>query len=258
MVSSTNRSGARALGRSIALALALFSAGTAVAAEDTDPWQGLNRGIFRFNDALDVYLLEPVAKGWDYVVPDRASLAISDFFANLRFPVSLANNLLQGKLEGATVTTLRFVVNTSVGIAGFFDPASHFGLNRSDEDFGQTLATWHTPAGPYVVVPFLGPSTVRDTGGMIVDSFGTVWAWFLAWPITTGANTVNVVNLRSRYIDEVATAKQTSLDYYVFVRNAYLQRRQSQISDSFQGDPDSFYTSPATSDDDLYYFDEEN
>jgi len=198
---------------------------------DYDPWQRMNRGIFWFNDQADQYVLEPVAKGWDVIMPEPAETSISNFFGNLRFPVVMLNNLLQGKPGDAAVDVGRFMVNTTFGIGGLFDPATIWGLQRHNEDFGQTLGVWGVPPGPYLVLPLLGPSNPRDTAGIPVDWVFSVTPLFLSSFWWTGAGVINVVNARAQIIDEVQQAKEASLDYYVFVRNAYYQRRVAQVND---------------------------
>jgi len=217
----------------IALLLAVPAASRAEddAGADYDPWQRMNRGIFWFNDQADVYVLEPVAKGWDVVMPERAETSISNFFSNVRFPVVMVNNLLQGKPGAAAIDVGRFMVNTTFGVAGLFDPASIWGLERHNEDFGQTLGVWGVPPGPYLVLPLFGPSNPRDTAGMPVDYVLSITPLFLSSFWWTGAGVVNVVNTRAQYLDEVRNAKEASLDYYVFARNAYYQRRKALVND---------------------------
>ncbi len=198
---------------------------------DYDPWQRLNRGIFWFNDRADVYVLEPVATGWDIVMPEPAETGISNFFANLRFPVVMVNNLLQGKPGKAAIDVGRFMVNTTFGLAGFFDPATIWGLERHNEDFGQTLGVWGVPPGPYLVLPLLGPSNPRDTAGIPVDYVLSITPLFLNSYWWTGAGVINIINTRAQYLDEVRNAKEASLDYYVFARNAYYQRRRALVND---------------------------
>jgi phospholipid-binding lipoprotein MlaA len=198
---------------------------------DYDPWQRMNRGVFWFNDRADRYVLEPVAKGWDFVVPEPVEESISNFFANVRFPVIFFNNLLQGKVQPAVIDVGRFMVNTTFGVAGFFDPATIWGLPRHNEDFGQTLGWWGVPPGPYLVLPLLGASNPRDTGGIPVDYVLSITPLFLDSFWWTGAGVINIVNARAQIIDEVQQAKEASLDYYVFVRNAYYQRREALIND---------------------------
>jgi phospholipid-binding lipoprotein MlaA len=191
----------------------------------------MNRGIFWFNDRADHYVLEPVAKGWDFVVPEPVEESISNFFSNVRFPVIFFNNLFQGKVGPAAIDVGRFMVNTVIGVAGFFDPATAWGLPRHNEDFGQTLGYWGVPPGPYLVLPLLGASNPRDTAGIPVDYVLSITPLFLDSFWWTGAGVINIVNARAQIIDEVQQAKEASLDYYVFVRNAYYQRRIALIND---------------------------
>lgn len=198
---------------------------------DPDPWEPMNRKIFWFNDKADVWVLEPVARAWDTVAPDPVQRSVSNFFHNVRFPIVLANDLLQGKVRDAGNDVGRFAVNTTIGVGGLFDPATGFGLERKIEDFGQTLATWGSPSGPYLVLPLLGPSNVRDMAGLLVDIPLSVTPFFVNEYILLGAQVGDTVNERSLFLDEVEEAKEAALDYYVFVRNAYGQRRQALIQD---------------------------
>ncbi len=216
---------------------------------DDDPLEGFNRPMFSFNDTVDVYVLEPVAKGWDKVVPNRVQTSISSFFENLRSPYDCVHGLLQARPHQAAVSFARFIGNTTFGLAGFFDPMSDWGLQSSSEDFGQTFAVWGIPSGPYLVLPFMGPSTIRDTAGFTADSISTVHGWFIPaiYPIFSTAT--RTVNDRARALKTVRNIKEASVDYYTAVRNGYLQRRQAQIQNR---------RGAATSaDDDLYKIDEE-
>src|SRR6185369_5383744 len=189
--------------------LAVLCVGPAWAEEDDDPWEGFNRAMFSVNDGLDRWVLEPVAKGWDFIMPDPLERCFSNFFQNLRVPIQSVNGFLQGKPVNGASDLGRFTVNTTIGLAGFLDPATYFGLVKHDEDFGQTLGVWGVPNGPYLVIPLLGPSTVRDAGGMAVDT----------------------INTRALVLDDVQNARNAALDFYSFVRNGYLQRRHSLLLD---------------------------
>ena len=215
------------------------TADSAGSGADYDPWQRMNRGIFWFNDRADHYVLEPVAKGWDVIMPEPAEHSVTNFFQNLRFPVVMLNNLLQGKPGDAAIDVGRFMVNTTFGIGGLFDPATIWGLDRHNEDFGQTLGVWGVPPGPYLVLPVLGPSNPRDTAGIPVDYVFSVTPLFLSSFWWTGAGVINIVNARAQILDEVQQAKQASLDYYVFVRNAYYQRRDAQVNDQKEEGPNA-------------------
>jgi phospholipid-binding lipoprotein MlaA len=198
---------------------------------ESDPLESFNRKIFWFNDHVDTYVLKPVATGYDKVTPKRVQKSVSNFFANLRFPINLVNNVLQGKPLRAASELGRFGVNTTIGLLGFFDPASDWGLEPHDEDFGQTLGYWGLGTGPYLVLPFLGPSNPRDTVGLGVDSIAAVYPWFVAIQYTASAYTVQVINARAQVLKEVEQAKQAAFDYYVLVRNAYIQRRRALVKD---------------------------
>jgi len=224
------------------LACALLLAGLAFAggaraddtqqAVDSDPWEGFNRKIFWFNDQVDTYVLKPVATGWDWVVPNPIQIWLGNFFDNLNFPIVTVNSLLQGKPTKAGVGIARFLVNTTVGFGGFFDPAtSEFGLKKVREDFGQTLAVWGLDSGPYLVLPFFGPTTPRDAVGTGVDAGMAVYPWLIPALYTYGSRGLDLVNTRSRLLDQIEASKKSSFDYYVFVRNAYLQYRRNLIND---------------------------
>jgi phospholipid-binding lipoprotein MlaA len=210
---------------------ALLLARVASASEVNDPIEKFNRGIFWFNDKADVYVFEPAAKGWDWLMPKPVQHSIGHFFSNIRFPVIAINNLLQGKAQAALSDTGRFAINTTVGVLGFFDPATNWGFPQHNEDFGQTLGVWGVPPGPYLVLPFVGPTNPRDGVGMVADSFTAVYPWFAAFEYTIGARVISVVNFRAQVLDEVREAKRAALDYYVFVRDAYTQRRRALVND---------------------------
>jgi len=203
-------------------------------AREHDPLEPVNRKIFWFNDKVDVWLLEPVATGWDWVAPDQVQRSVSNFFTNLRFPIVTVNNLLQGKLQHSTTDLARFVVNTTIGVAGLFDPATGMGLERHGEDFGQTLGWWGVGPGPYLVLPLLGPSNPRDTVGLVGDYALSVFPFFVSQWILLGTSGVSTVNARSLVLTEVRDARQAAVDYYTLVRNAYVQRRTALVNDSLE------------------------
>jgi phospholipid-binding lipoprotein MlaA len=215
------------------------------AVTENDPWEPFNRKIFWFNDKVDSYVLEPTAKGWNYVVPNEIQTCLSNFFFNLRFPIQTANDLLQGKVQRAAKDVGRFFVNTTVGVAGFFDPATSVGLDLQWEDFGQTLGWWGVGTGPYLVLPILGPSDVRDGGGLIVDTAASITPFFVNGYYLFAARSVDLINTRAIYADTIEKAKESSIDYYTFVRNAYLQRRAGLIRDQA--------AATAESEEDLYH-----
>lgn len=199
---------------------------------DYDPWETMNRKVFWFNDKADQYVLEPVAKGWNFVMPERVQRCISNFFNNLRFPIVFTNDLLQGKPRKALESVARLEINTFIGGLGLFDVAADYGVPLQDEDTGQTFGVWGIPPGPYLVLPFFGPSSPRDTVGLAGDAALGFYTYYITVPgVIAGAYAVNVVNYRAHWLDTVKRAKEASLDYYTFVRNAYVQRRWRQIND---------------------------
>jgi len=200
-----------------------------------DPLQPLNRKVFWLNDKVDTYVLAPVARGWDRIAPDPVERSVANFFSNIRTPIVVGNDLLQGKLKDGASDVARFAVNTTVGVAGFFDYATPLGLPRHVEDTGQTLGWWGLPAGPYLVIPLLGPSNIRDAVGLAGDSAMSIAPWFVDWWILAVARAGEAVNTRALLLEQVEEAKRASFDYYVFVRNAYAQRRNALVNDRAEG-----------------------
>jgi phospholipid-binding lipoprotein MlaA len=220
-----------------------------------DPLERVNRGVFWFNDRLDVYLLEPVAKVWDFALPTRLRLAIHDAYDNALFPVDFINGLLQGKPRDAGTTLGRFLLNSTLGMAGLFDVAKAAGLPGRHEDFGQTLGVWGLGNGPYLVLPLLGPSTLRDACGRAVDSPMRVWPFFAGTVPSLAISSTEVVNWRSLHITEIRDLKRDAFDYYTLIRNAYIQNRKAAVMD--HAAPPAAGASDAVDEDDLYFTDEE-
>ena len=210
------------------------------AGDSADPWQGVNRAFFSFNEGLDRWVLEPVAKGWDFVLPDFAQRAIRNAFDHVRFPIHFSNNLLQAKPADAGRDVARFLVNTTVGIGGLMDPASTIGLPASNEDFGQTLGVWGVPTGPYLMLPVFGPSNVRDGVGLVVDTSMNVASYYVPIYATVGLTVGNTVNRRSMVIEELAAERRAALDFYEAVRSAYTQYREALVKDRGDVDPGSY------------------
>jgi len=198
------------------------------AASEEDPWESFNRPIFRFNDTLDTYALKPIAQGYQAVTPQFLEDGIHNVFGNIGDVGNLANNVLQGKLHNAGVDTGRLIFNTTFGLLGFFDVAKHMGLQKNDEDFGQTLGVWGLNSGPYLVIPFLGPSTVRDATGRVPDSFLTPYPYIDHVPTRNVTRAVNVIDTRARLL---SAERLISGDKYIFIRNAYLQSREFKVKD---------------------------
>jgi phospholipid-binding lipoprotein MlaA len=222
-----------------------------VAPADADPWQRWNRHIFTFNEAADIYFLAPVARGWRYGTPGPLRTAIHNVSQLLPMPAILANGLLQLQPERAAEDVARVMVNLSFGIVGLIDVATKFGIPKNDEDFGQSLGFWGVPPGPYFVLPFFGPSNLRDAVGRIGDGFGTFYfTWAPTW-VAFMVQGVDVVNRRSLYLEDVESLRRDSLDYYVFMRDAYTQLRQKKV-DRARGIEEEESRS-----DDLYYFEDD-
>lgn len=227
------------LGRWALVAMAtLLLAGCAgrVAVEDRhpdDPWEGFNRGVYAFNDALDRALLRPAAVAYDTVAPEPVQLGVGNFFANLGELRTVLNSLLQAKPANAGIATGRFVLNSTVGMLGLVDVASDMGIVADKEDFGQTLAVWGLGEGPYLMLPLFGPSTVRDTAGLPVD-----WVTYPTHQLNDRElelflTALNLVDKRAGLLDQEALIQG---DRYSFIRDAYLQRRRFEVSDGELGD----------------------
>ena len=197
-----------------------------------DPLEGFNRAIFNYNNVADRIILEPVARGYRKL-PSPMQSGISNFLSNLRMPLVIVNQLLQGQVKNSAESTGRFLVNSTAGVFGLFDVADNIGLEEKDEDYGQTLATWGVGDGFYVVLPIFGPSNLRDTAGLILTA---VTDPVNAYAVTEGEGwlvpirtTINAVDRRSKIIDEVNTLRNNSVDYYAAVRSSYYQNRKAAI-----------------------------
>jgi phospholipid-binding lipoprotein MlaA len=229
------KSAAIALAIAAGSALACASTGASpepaeLAGSDVDPWQRGNRRVFGFNEGLDRFVLAPAARGWTAISPETVRVHLGQFFGNLAFPRWFVNDLLQGDLPQAGRDLGRFVVNTTVGIAGFFDPASGMGLTTRNEDFGQTLGVWGLESGNYVVLPLFGPSSVRDTAAFPLDlalNAGNV-TYFLE--VFVPILPIRLVNQRALSAEDLEEARTAALDFYAFARNAYLQSRRAQVA----------------------------
>src|SRR5882724_9904582 len=195
--------------------------------EEYDPWERFNEKMFDVNRNLDKYVLKPVAKGYNFIVPDEIQIMISNGFDNISFVPRLVNSLLQGKVVGAGRELSRFVINSTAGVGGLFDPAKDvFGILKSREDFGQTLCVWGVSTGPYVIVPGLEPLTVRDGIGKAVDTAFDPLSYVLPffWD-RLGMKLGDIVNERSLNLDLFQGFEESVIDMYSAVRHAFLQRR---------------------------------
>jgi phospholipid-binding lipoprotein MlaA len=219
------------------------------AGEEYDPWEPMNTKIFEFNRQVDRFVLKPVAKGYDFVMPDLVQVGISNIFSNLRFAPRFLNNVFQGKLKGAGIEVGRFLINSTVGLAGFFDLAKKVDLVTSEEDLGQTLGFYGVKPGPYLVLPMFPPFTVRDFVGYVGDVFLDPINWLVvpiievnnvpsviahknrttSTLIRTGSRVGEIVNERSRNLEKYQGVEEATLDLYTAVRNAYLQTRVRAI-----------------------------
>ena len=206
--------------------------------ENIDPWESTNRKIYAFNDTLDRYILRPVASGYDWVMPDGAQRSVGNFISNIYEFNYMFNSLLQGKPSGAAESTARFMVNTTVGVLGLFDVATHMGIEGNKADFGQTLSVWGVDKGPFIMLPFFGPRTVRSGVGYFVDTYTSIPALIdnreAAWVFWT----IEIVDLRARLLD--ADDLMTG-DRYIFLRDAYLQSRESFLNGGVVDDSFSDY-----------------
>lgn len=196
-----------------------------------DPLEGFNRASYKFNDAVDRAVLKPVATGYRAVVPQFVRTGVNNFFSNIYQVNTIVNDLLQGKFRQGGEDTGRLILNTTFGIGGLIDFASVVGVPKRHEDFGQTLGVWGVKPGPYLVVPFLGPSTLRDTGGRFVDSQFGYWSYVDNMALRNSMFATETVNTRSNLLDAEKVLDEAALDRYVFLRDAYLQRRERAVYD---------------------------
>ncbi len=194
-----------------------------------DPFERFNRSMYKFNDAADRAVLRPTAKAWRAVVPRPARRGLSNFASNLAYPNVIVNDFLQGKFADGGRDVARLLINTVCGL-GLFDPATVAGLIKHDEDFGQTLGKWGVHSGPYLVLPLLGPSTVRDAPSKLVDDYGDARHYLTDNYVRYGLWVTNAVELRARLLDSDALLDQ-AFDPYALVRSAWLQRREFQVHD---------------------------
>lgn len=219
------------------LVLVMLSApGTTLAEPVPDPLQPFNRAMFTFNDVVDRAVFRPLAVGYRAVLPQRVRNGVNNFFNNLRAPTTLLNDILQGKPQRAQETINRFLVNSTIGLLGFVDIATSIGFPKHQEDYGQTLAVWGVPSGPYIVLPLLGPSTLRDAVGKVPEFYIADPLWEPDdTAVTIARFGVRAVDIRSRLLDLDRVIKM-QVDPYLFFRETYLQNRQRAILDG--GPPD--------------------
>jgi len=192
-----------------------------------DPWERVNRTTYKFNDALDRAVLKPAAVGYTRVLPQPVRTGVNNFFTNLGYPVVIVNDLLQWQIRPFFSDIGRLLLNTTLGLGGFLDPATPAGLEKNDRDLGQTFGKWGIPAGPYLMVPLLGPYTVRDGAGAVGDDWANPRHYISFWT-ATGLYVVSEVDTRSRLLPAEG-AIRSAYDPYAFIRNAYLQHRDFKV-----------------------------
>lgn len=199
-----------------------------------DPYEGFNRGVYKFNDTLDRAALKPVAKGYRKVTPQFIRTGIGNMLSNIEYPGTFINQFLQGKFLLGLKDTGRFLINSTLGVAGIFDVATPLGLEKNDEDFGQTMAVWGVPSGPFVNLPLFGPSSMRDAPSRVVDWFTTPLQYTdLPWEAEWGQRAISVVHGRADLLPLDETLRRT-YDPYAFIRDAWAQQREFNI---FDGNP---------------------
>ncbi|WP_230404640.1 MULTISPECIES: VacJ family lipoprotein [Undibacterium] len=202
---------------------------TGIGNNPDDPLEGFNRSMFSFNESVDASVIKPVAQAYQTVTPNIVKTAVGNFFSNAGDVWTAVNNVLQGNFADGANDFMRFAINTTVGIGGLIDVATAGGMPKHQADFGQTLGVWGVPAGPYVVLPILGPSTLRDTVATPIDFKGDLLYSRGSVAFRNTTSVLRIVDKRAAALDAVNLIEEAALDKYVFIRGAYLQRRESQI-----------------------------
>jgi phospholipid-binding lipoprotein MlaA len=216
----------------VALIVGCASIPAGVPPSPDDPWEPFNRSVFEFNEGLDKYVLKPVVTGYRFVLPEFIREGVYNFFSNYNDIYTALNNLLQGKPDFAFNDLMRVVVNTTMGLGGLIDLATPGGLEKHKEDFGQTFGVWGVPSGPYVVLPFFGPSSVRDTFGTVADlEADYLFKYIPDVGLRNSLTGLRVVNVRNTYYEAGDLLDGAAIDKYSFLRDAYIQRRKYQINE---------------------------
>jgi ABC-type transporter lipoprotein component MlaA len=219
---------------SLLLLALLFFSGCATVQNNHDPIEGINRVSDSFNELLDKAIMKPVAKGYVAVTDKKDRKAISNFYDNLTYPNTILNDFLQGKGHQGLEDLLRFIINSSIGLVGLIDVASHVELEKHNEDLGQTLAVWGFPQGAYIVYPFFGPNSVRNTPDFITETvtYGLFWAsYFIAPQAIIPLSILSYIDKRARLLDASEMRDELALDPYIFTREAWRQNREYLIHD---------------------------
>lgn len=206
----------------------------------SDPLERVNRVIYQFNDKLDIWVMKPVAQAYNDYMPRPVRTGVSNFFENLSSPMVVVNDVLQGKIQQGVQDTVRFGFNSTLGIAGIIDIATPMNLEAHDEDFGQTLGYWGVGEGWYLVLPLFGPSTIRDTAGLVVDTFVDPVYYLEDDEARLGLLVGRAIDLRAKLLGASKVLEVGALDPYEFTRSAFLQRRTNQIYDGNPPEPE-FY-----------------
>jgi phospholipid-binding lipoprotein MlaA len=223
--------------RGLALAVASCAAlaGCATPSNPHDPLEKFNRATFAFNDTVDRVALKPAATAYKKVLPSFVQTGVNNFFGNLSDIWSSANNLMQGKGQDGMTDFMRFALNSTFGLAGVLDIASEAGMQKHNEDFGQTLGVWGIPSGPYLMLPLLGPSTVRDTAALPADIWADPWSYKDPVNVRNIGIGLRAIDQRASVLEASNLFEEAALDRYEFIRDGYLQRRQSRVFDGESG-----------------------
>ena len=217
----------------VCVAVVVFASGCATtgAIDDRDPFEGFNRGVFSFNEGMDKVLFDPLSKLYQAITPEFVDNGITNFFSNLGEISVVANDILQFKIGQAFADASRFVFNSTLGLLGFFDVSTKMGLEKHDEDFGQTLAHWGVGSGPYLIAPFFGSFTFRHATGAVADSVLNPVFYLESDELRAGLLTLNYVDVKSDLLIAKDLAADAALDKYEFVKSAYFSKRETLIND---------------------------
>jgi phospholipid-binding lipoprotein MlaA len=215
----------------VGLCMTLLSAcATTGALDERDPWEGFNRGVYTFNETIDNVLFDPIGKVYDFITPDFLDSGVTNFFSNIAQIPVIANDLLQFKFDQAVNDTVRLFLNSTVGLFGFFDVLSDADLPSSKADFGQTLAHWGVDSGPYLVMPFFGPGTVRHAAGYVVDGALNPLVYIDNDLTKAGLISLAFVDVKSDLLSAVDLLEEAAVDKYEFTKNAYFEKRANKIT----------------------------
>jgi phospholipid-binding lipoprotein MlaA len=215
----------------VVLAAAAIAAGCATGTDPRDPYESFNRSVYRLNDRVDTVVAQPAARAYRAMLPSFVRTGVANVFSNIGDVRNVVNNGLQGKFADAYSDFGRIIINTTLGMGGVFDVASHAGVEKHNEDFGQTLGTWGASSGSFIVLPIFGPTTTRDALGRVFDYASDPVTFVNPFAAQLGARSAQGVDNRAQFLEAGALLKDASLDPYLFMRDAYLQRRQALVRD---------------------------